>query len=250
MNNDGEEVIKQKIDIGGIKLHYEVFGKENANVTLVFDSGYGWDLTNWNSIRSEVSKFAKMFIYSRPGIGESERDDRPFHSKQNIENLRTLLQKEGVKPPYILVGHSFGGANVRLFASEYPEEVAGVILLDSVHEDQNKFMAPLFSDLVKEEYYGQFTLEASFDEFEASLEQIRASQSLGDIPLLVITGGTQPHHTSESWAYWTKFQKELVRLSTNSRHIIVNDAGHAIHVDCPEAVIRALKEMYEIVQIK
>ncbi|UPM56106.1 alpha/beta fold hydrolase [Gottfriedia acidiceleris] len=239
---------KQKVDIGGIELHYEFFGVKNANVTMVFDSGYGWDLNNWKTIRNEVSKFAKMFIYDRAGIGESGKDDRPRHSKQNVENLRTLLQKVGVKPPYVLVGHSFGGANVRLFASEHPEEIAGVILLDSVHEDQNKYMAPLFSDKVKEEYYGQFRFEASLNEFEESLEQIRETKSLGNIPLLVVTGGTQPYHTPESWIYWTKFQKELVKLSSNSKHIIVNDAGHAIHIDRPDAVIKALKEMNEIVR--
>ncbi|WP_088044680.1 alpha/beta fold hydrolase [Bacillus sp. EAC] len=248
MNDVRKNEINQKMDIGGIELNYELFGEKNANVTMVFDSGYGWDLNNWNSIRNEVSKFAKMFIYDRAGIGESGIDDRPRHSKQNVANLRILLQKAGVKPPYVLVGHSFGGANVRLFASEYPEEVAGVILLDSVHENQNKFMAPLFSDTVKEEYYGQFRFEASLNEFEESLEQVRASKPLGNIPLLVVTGGAQPHHTSDSWTYWTKFQEELVKLSTNSKHIIVEDAGHAIHIDRPDAVIKALKEMYELVK--
>ncbi|XRG80781.1 alpha/beta hydrolase [Rossellomorea sp. GAMAL-10_SWC] len=206
----------------------------------------GWDLNNWKTIRNEVSKFTMMFIYDRAGIGESGKDNRPRHSRQNVENLRTLLQKAGVKPPYILVGHSFGGANVRLFASEYPEEVAGVILLDSVHEDQNKFMAPLFSDNVKKEYYGQFRFEASLNEFEESLEQVSKSKSLGNMPLLVVTGGTQPYHTTESWIYWSKFQEELVKLSTNSKHIII-DAAHAIHIDRPDAVIKALKEFYEFV---
>ncbi|MBO9128502.1 alpha/beta hydrolase [Bacillus sp. 165] len=248
MNEVKKNEVNQKIDIGGIELYYEFFGEKNANVTMVFDSGYGWDLTNWNSIRNEISRFAKMFIYDRAGIGKSEKDDRPRHSRQNVENLRMLLQHAGVKPPYVLVGHSFGGANVRLFASKYPEEVAGVILLDSVHENQNKFMAPLFSDKVKEEYYGQFRFEASLNEFEESLEQVRASKTLGNMPLLVVTGGDQPYHTLESWTYWTEFQEELVKLSTNSKHIIVDDAGHAIHIDRPDAVIKAIKEMYEAVQ--
>ncbi|WP_257144111.1 alpha/beta fold hydrolase [Bacillus sp. AFS002410] len=237
----------QKVDIGGIELNYEFFGNKDANVTMVFDSGYGWDLSNWNSIRNEVSQFSMMFIYDRAGIGESGKDNRPRHSRQNVDNLRTLLQKAGVKPPYVLVGHSFGGANVRLFASEYPEEVAGVILLDSVHEDQNKFMAPLFSDKVKQEYFDQFKFEATLDEFEESLEQIRESKSLGNIPLLVVTGGTQPYHTPESWVYWAKFQEELVKLSSNSKHIIIDDAGHAVHIDRPDAVIKALKNFYAFV---
>jgi pimeloyl-ACP methyl ester carboxylesterase len=248
MNNDTRTEVKQKLDIGGIKLYYEYFGENNEKPTFVFDSGYGWTLANWNPIREEVSRFAKMFIYDRAGIGESEKDDRPRHSQQNVENLRTLLQKAGVKAPYVLVGHSFGGVNVRLYASTYPEEVAGVILLDSAHEDQNEVMAPLFSKEIKVEYFSQFTVEGSLSEFEESLLQVRAARSLGTIPLTVVTGGLQPHHTPESWTHWMTFQEDLVRLSLNSKHIIVEDAGHAIHIDRPQVVTRVIKDMCETVK--
>ncbi|PET71266.1 alpha/beta hydrolase [Bacillus sp. AFS001701] len=240
--------VGQKLDIGGMKLNYEYFGEKNENPTLVFDSGYAWTLNNWNPIRDEVSKFAKMFIYDRAGIGESETDERPRHSKQIVENLRTLLQEANVKPPYVLIGHSFGGLNVRLYASTYPEEVAGVILLDSCHEDQNKKMAPLFSKEVYEDYMSGFPYESSLEVFEESLEQIRAAKSFGNIPLIVVTGGLQPHHTLESMNAWMSFQKELATLSTNSKHIIVEDAGHAIHINNPQAVINVIKDMLEIVK--
>ncbi len=84
-----------------------------------------------------------MFIYDRAGIGKSEMNERPRHSQQSVENLRILLNKAGIKPPYVLVGHSFGGLNTRLFASTYPEEVVGVVLLDSTHEDQTEY-CPLY----------------------------------------------------------------------------------------------------------
>ena len=95
--------MEQKLDIGGIKLYYEYFGENNDKATFVFDSGYAWTLANWNPIREGVSKFAKMFVYDRAGIGQSEKDDRPRHSKQNVENLRLLLQKANIRPPYVLV---------------------------------------------------------------------------------------------------------------------------------------------------
>jgi pimeloyl-ACP methyl ester carboxylesterase len=84
-------------------------------------------------------------------------------------------------------------------------------------------------------------------EFEKSLEQVSFVKSLGDIPLTVVTGGTQPHHTPEAWAYWMNFQKELVKLSSNGKHIIVKGAGHAIHVDSPKDVIDVIRDMVEIV---
>lgn len=238
--------VSEKLNIGGTKLYYEYIDKDNDNPTIIFDSGYGWSLENWAPIQNEVTKLAKVFTYDRAGIGMSESDNKPKHSKQAVENLHTLLQKANVKPPYILVGHSFGGLNVRLFASTYPKEVAGVILLDPCHEDQNKIMAPLFSEEVRKAYFSQFDAEGSLNEVEESLEQARTVKSIGDIPLLVMTGTSQPHHTPESMAAWIHFHKELTTLSTNSKHIIIEDAGHAIHMDRPEVVVEAIREMLKM----
>lgn len=238
----------QKLDIGGIELYYELLGKNNEGPTLVFDSGYGFTLETWNSIKDDISKFSKMFIYDRAGIGKSEWDNRPRHSQQSVENLRALLKKASVNPPYVLVGHSFGGLNVRLFASTYPEEVAGVVLLDSCHEDQNKILPSLFTKEVQEDYYNQFTLEGSLNEVEESLEQARTSKSLGNIPLIVVTGGLQPFHTTESMIAWMKFQGELANLSTNKKHIIAKDAGHAIHIDRPQIVINVIKDILDMIK--
>ncbi|MFE3576793.1 alpha/beta fold hydrolase [Lysinibacillus sp. NPDC059133] len=236
-----------KLDIGGIELYYELLGEHHDGPTLVFESGYGVTLENWNSIKDEVSKFSRMFIYDRAGIGKSEMDDRPRHSRQSVDNLRILLKKAGVKPPYVLVGHSIGGLNVRLFASKYPEEVAGVVLLDSSHEDQNKILPPLFTKEVQEAYYNQFTIEGSLNEIEESFEQVRTSKSFGNIPLIVVTGGLQTFHTKESMAAWMRLQEELANLSTIKQHIVVEDAGHAIHFDKPEVVIDTIRDILSIV---
>jgi len=237
----------QKIDIDGIELYYEMLGEHHNGPTLIFESGYGVTLDNWNSIKDEVSKFSRMFIYDRAGIGKSEMDDRPRHSKQSVDNLRILLKKAGVKPPYVLVGHSIGGLNVRLFASKYPEEVAGVVLLDSSHEDQNIILPPLFTKEVQEAYYNQFTIEGSLNEIEESFEQVRTTKPFGNIPLIVVTGGLQPFHTKESMAAWMRLQGELANLSTIKQHIIVEDAGHAIHFDKPEVVIGTIRDILSIV---
>ncbi|MFF0827060.1 alpha/beta fold hydrolase [Brevibacillus sp. NPDC003359] len=233
----------QKLDIGGVKLCFKHYGEISDFPTVVFDSGYGCTLNYWSSISAEISNQTRMFIYDRAGIGESESDDRPRHSQQIIENLRILLQKANVSPPYVLIGHSFGGLNVRLYASTYPEEVAGVILLDPCHEDQNRIMVPLFSEEVQEEYYSQFVLEGSIQEIEESFEQARKSKSLGNKPLIVVSGTLQPHHNPESMSAWIALHKELTKLSTRSRHIIVENAGHAIHIDQPNVVVDIVKDM-------
>ncbi|MFU8691602.1 alpha/beta fold hydrolase [Rossellomorea sp. FS2] len=236
------DITGHRVNIEGVELYYEYTRSFSDRLTIVFESGYGWDLTNWDPIRNDVSTFANVFLYDRDGIGRSGRSNKPKHSIQIIKNLRNLLIKAEVKPPYLLVGHSFGGVNVRLFANLYPEEVAGVMLLDAVHEEQNKKMVPLFAQNVQREYYGQFTVEASLEEFEESLEQVKGI-NLGKTPLLVITGGSQPHHTTHSMDQWMTFQKELAALSTRSNHLLLHDAGHAVHIDEPHLVIHAIEEM-------
>ncbi len=187
-------------------------------------------------------------MYDRTGVGKSKTGQRNRYSKQAVENLHTLLQNANVEPPYVLVGHSFGGLNVRLFANTYPEEVVGVILLDSCHEDQHKVLPSLFTDEVREDYINGFGAEGSVSKFEESLEQVRASGPLGKIPLFVVTGGNQEHHTKESMNGWMLFQKDLTTLSTNSKHIVVEDAGHAIHIDSPAVVINLIKDMLEMIK--
>ncbi|ANU18433.1 alpha/beta hydrolase [Planococcus maritimus] len=231
-------------DIGGIQLYCKVLGEDTDGPVIVFDSGYGVPTRRWNSIKTEVSSFSKLLIYDRAGLGRSTLDSRPRHSLQHVENLRNLLQKKEVKPPYMLVGHSFGGLNVRLYASMYPEEIAGLILLDSCHEDQNKLMAEELSSDMQADYYGQFGAEGTLAEFEQSLEQVRKYKTLGDMPLTVVTGGNQPDHTEESWGHWMDFQKGLAALSTKSRHVVLTDVGHSVHIDNPEAVVQEIRKMY------
>ena len=237
-----EKSVGDKVTVNGTKLYYERAGQTGEGPIVVFESGYGWSLANWDPVRKELEESMEMFFYDRAGVGKSDRSDGPLHSLQIVRNLGKLLQKANVKPPYLLVGHSFGGVNVRLFAHLYPKEIAGVILLDSCHEDQNRKMVPVFAEQVKEEYLGQFTVEASLEEFEESLDQVRGKR-MGDIPLLVVTGGNQPHHTAESMREWLNFQEQLTALSSVSEHVIVEGAGHAIHLDNPMLVTSLIKKM-------
>ncbi|MCA0987522.1 alpha/beta fold hydrolase [Guptibacillus algicola] len=235
--------VGKKVKIDRTDLYYEIEDNDHE-VTIVFESGYGWSLDNWDPVRREGSEFANLFFYDRNGVGESERSDISKDSLQSAINLKKLLLKAEVYPPFLLIGHSYGGVIVRLFANLYPELVSGVILLDSVHEDQNHQMVPLFDHEVQQEYLEQFHVEATLTEFEESLEQVRGSD-LSSVPLVVMTGGTQPHHTSASMRKWMDFQRKLKELSTDSKHVFVEEAGHAIHHDDPQAVLKVVRDMVE-----
>ena len=106
-------------------------GKASGGPTVVMDSGLGGGLLDWQTVQPKVATFARVCSYDRSGIGWSESGRGPRTSQRIVRELHALLSDAGEEGPYVLVGHSFGGANVQLYASEYPEEVAGMVLVDS-----------------------------------------------------------------------------------------------------------------------
>lgn len=124
----------QMVDVGGFQLHLYCTGKNGP--TIVLEAGLGSHSLDWFLVQSSVSQFAKVCSYDRAGYGWSEESPNERTSMNMIKELHTLLKKSGIPGPYILVGHSLGGVNARLYASHYPDEVSGVVLVDSAHEDE------------------------------------------------------------------------------------------------------------------
>ncbi|MRX57079.1 alpha/beta fold hydrolase, partial [Bacillus idriensis] len=103
--------------------------------------------------------------------------------------------KLNIIPPYILVGHSFGGVNARLFASEYPENVCGLVLVDSTPEDYRERFLPTMSEAFQEAYNKQFVHEGNYEEFMQSLNQLKEDQKKLNIPLIVLSAGKKNHYS-------------------------------------------------------
>ncbi len=122
------------VDVGGYRLHINCSGE--GGPTVVFDAGMGCNSLDWALVQPEVAKFTRVCSYDRAGNGWSDESPLERTSQNIVDELHALLKKSGEKGPYILVGHSFGGPNIRLYASKYPDEVSGVVLVDSSHEDQ------------------------------------------------------------------------------------------------------------------
>jgi pimeloyl-ACP methyl ester carboxylesterase len=128
------------VDVGGHRLH--IYASGGGSPPVIFESGGGsWSL-DWYLVQTEVTKFTRACSYDRAGFGWSESGPRPRTSLQITTELHTLLESTGVEKPCILVGASFGGHTVRLFAKNYPDEVAGIILLDARHEAIDSKMPP------------------------------------------------------------------------------------------------------------
>lgn len=128
--------IGQIIDIGGWRLHLFGRGLQNSKgPTVIFENGIRGFSFDWLPVQEQVTSFAKCYTYDRAGYAWSELGPRPHTMRQTVHNLHTLLKRAGVPPPYLLVGASYGGLLVRLFAQQYPQEVAGIVLVDAAFED-------------------------------------------------------------------------------------------------------------------
>jgi pimeloyl-ACP methyl ester carboxylesterase len=133
------------VDIGGYKLHIDCVGIGSPAVIL--DSGLGDGYTSWRKVQPQISQFTKVCSYDRAGYGYSDPSFRSRTSRVFAEELHVLLQRAGVSPPYVLVGHSMGGFDVRIYATLYPGDIAGMVLVDSSHPDQKKRFPQALNDM-------------------------------------------------------------------------------------------------------
>lgn len=251
--------IDGKADVGGRKLRYRVYGTGDPPVVLV--SGFGAPQVVWDPIIPALAARTTVVTYDRAGYGESELGSRPVDGMETARDLHTLLEKAGIPGPYILVGHSYGGDIVRLFASMYPKEMAGLVLEETQHEEILEAHRSLMKGKELEEFNRMLSMQppgltggpkAESEARETTRRQLRESGQLPRIPLTVLTAGRRPPWSmfSEETAarmaeVGVEYQKKLVGLIPGGKLIPVEDAGHNLHHDKPEVVIRAISEMID-----
>jgi pimeloyl-ACP methyl ester carboxylesterase len=209
----------QLVDVGGHKLHIDCTGQGSPAVIL--ESGLGDSYLSWRKVQPQIAHFTRVCSYDRAGIGFSYYSRHPSTSKYFAEELHTLLHNAGIPAPYVLVGHSMGGFDVRLYASLYRSEVAGMVLVDSSHPEQQKRLPPALNDMdatwLREQEFMEFTMpfglprllgfcgndgevraaECNFHTVRESVAELKAvSESaaqaattgkLGDMPLAVLS---------------------------------------------------------------
>jgi pimeloyl-ACP methyl ester carboxylesterase len=230
--------------VGERRVEYSLSRHEGP--TVVFENGLGGGLQWWAKVFPEVAKGATAFAYNRPGTGASEVATTPRDGAHVVTELRSLLESKGLKPPYILVGHSLGGLYMQYFARRYPSEVAGLVLVDSTHPRQ------LQGAGAKENWPGWFRTLIGVTLSAASEEELKAANSIGEqvlnLPappnmLVTVLTATEPSNDDSDLARDAiAKRKDIARLYPGSRHIWVK-GGHAIPLEHPEAVIEAIREL-------
>jgi len=249
------------------------------------DSAFGGFASDWSLVQPEIAKFTGVCAYDRSGYAWSEPNPKETvrTSRQLVHELHTLLEKESISGPYVLVGHSFGGLNVRVFADQYPDEVVGMVLLDPAHEDAEarlnvsnesivsrlnfqanllrigvvrKWLAPRmmvsmipeYKNLPPEVWAMEVAVSLNSENLRtAAREAASATESMAQVRATHGLGDI-PLIVMTSMAIpssWMGLAKEMAGLSTQGRHVVVEGTGHYIQLGRPDAVIDAVRQVVE-----
>jgi hypothetical protein len=238
------------VDIGGYRLNLRSAGKGNPTVVLI--PGGGGISRDWDRVQPEVARFTRVCSYDPAGAGESEPSPAPGTLQQMVNELHRLLLQARIRSPFVLVGQSWGGAIARVYASQHPELVAGMVLVDATHEDaqlgiNGRLVRPRLAP-AGEAVPLRADMELLFSTREGR------PHPLGEMPLVVLSRGKVDYPKvegttpEEMFADQKRLQADLVQLSRNSKQIIATTSGHAIHRDDPPLVITAIREVVEAIR--
>lgn len=266
------------VGVGFHRLHIHCTGR--GSPTVVFESGLGGTSLDWVRVQPEVSRFTRACSYDRAGYGWSERGPEPRHADRIAGELDRLLLHANVPPPYLLVGHSFGGLAIRLFAARNERRtVAGLVLVDATHEHQFQRMesagvrtpmAPTGRRFVISNHWlvpsalpeslkplaqrlalarkAIRTLYGELGSLRHSARQVGAIRRAPEAPVIVLARSPRPDAVDGHDGLdgtWLDLQRELAETMKNGSFQVVSGSGHYIHLDRPERVVGAIRTIVD-----
>ena len=235
----------QKVDVGGHSLNLLIGGQ--GSPAVVFEGGFGTGIVSWSTVQKEVAAFARTVSYDRAGLGQSELGPKPRSAKQIATELHTALEKAGIKPPYVLVGHSFGGIYVRVFADMYPKEVVGMVLIDPSQESFNdwlkKSQLARLKDAQAQIAKAPEGVQAEAAATEVSYGEARVAKVPPGIPVTLLSATEDETMPADARRLWIEKHEEWIATVPGGKHIVVEKTQHFIQAQQPKLVIETIQQM-------
>lgn len=239
----------------GSDIRARLSSNDNAYVKLgnkppiiVLQAGFGDGKKIWAAVAEDLHKDQSIFAYDRPGYGSNPVSNTPRDPCTIAIELREQLRSAGLPPPYLLVGHSLGGLYQYVFARLYPNEVAGLVLLDPTHPKHWENIqrdVPTSASLIKAMGTVAFstTERREFDAQATCLDRLDSAHPLEVPARLLVSGRFKPIEKGDFEVMVKRLRQDWLNLTKAPRVEIIYDAGHYIQKDSPEevsATIRAL----------
>ncbi len=224
--------------------------------TVIFESGFGRDLNVWRHVAPAVAKSNKVFTYSRSGHGRSEARPVTPTLASRTDELEQLIAAAGLTPPFILVGHSYGGFLIRSYAARHPGQVAGMVFVDPSDEHQNVELRKLDPAGVDSDtrLLAQFMppkLQPELGQVQAILDsgKLELAGPLPDVPVAVLTSVQRREkpqlflETPAAVEVWRDLHARFFRGFRSGVHVVTPHSGHNIHQEQPQLVIDAVEQV-------
>jgi pimeloyl-ACP methyl ester carboxylesterase len=242
-------------EVSGLSLHLRCGGERQSGAPLVvLEAGGGNSADTWRDVHASIAQFARACAYDRPGRGSSTNPPLALTADAYVPLLSDLLKAAGEPGPYVMVGHSIGGVIAALFANRHQDSVAGMVLVDSSHEEQIR----RFSAVSAARPPGSPTAPPAGTAPPSGMpspeplpvvgliERLSSQPWHGSIPLVVLTRGKRPPATGDPnvearHAIWLELQRDWAARSPKGRQIVAANSGHYIHNDEPALVIDAVR---------
>jgi pimeloyl-ACP methyl ester carboxylesterase len=242
-----------RIAVGAYQVQMAEQG--SGRYTVIFESGFGTDLNTWRKVAPEVAKSAHTVVYSRAGSGSSDARPEPRTILQSSQELDQLVASAKLKPPFILVGHSYGGLLARAFAVRHPDWVAGMVLVDPADERFNPALRKLdakraldddrqFAAIVPAKFQPELKLLQPV--LDAGRLPPPLDGKLPDVPVVVLTSVQQAEkpmfflETTEAVAVKRDLHADFLRQFSDGTQVLTLKSGHNIQKEEPELVIAAV----------
>ena len=250
-------------DLETHRLYYECQGE--GRPLLLIDYGIAGSAIAWRRLQHELSNITTVCSYDRAGYGWSDPGPSPRTSAQAVQELEGLIEAAGWQGPFVLLGHSFGGFDTRLFAARHPESVVGLVWLDSSHPEEvlhataQPGAQPLANPIAQaainetepddEQAAGAylntrrkaiFTQMDELANFATSARQVLDAGPLPAVPLVVIARDHAARQSDAEAARWQVRQQALAKLSPRGVFWTATGSGHDIHRDRPDLVVKAV----------